>query len=1024
MGRSSYPGQLDSDVELPYVDDNISEIGGDAINSLRDAIMSIEEAIGIMPQGNLSDFVTRINRVIDHNGYIKTSALAEKGLVTLPISDTHIAYDAGIKESKLDLDYPTATLYARYDSNLTDIDAIRTSLSAFASRTISHFGGLGDRHDGYHIDLTTPIRSSDDLETAINVLNNAFTDHEGGDASAHAASSIRVNNEFQNFSAINVQDSLIELDRLGAGEVERHQDQLHTNAVSLNDQGEQGDQGNLKETVLASTIFQTETSKATNILQVMRPNVARVTSKNMDLRAVRAGESHILRIQAGGVNRDPLDVNLTAIIPIEDVDTLVAAINITAQGCEYHYPISAYNTGGKLTIAHNIPGDEFTIQILSNNDFQAASALGFGDVVSTVFTWSGESHAGYAGGYRIKDLKPLIKVHYNHTGRPLSLISPGLGDLSEYGLTVGDEGRVLCNITNHSTTPEDNGTHYILAYPNSESFSISADIQNGEFDLEVVGDAVNFRNSANGELYDIFVEHDDDGYGIVTKSNRISYGPIGGVSLRTVSKDFPTENVEWEVSGSNSIRIYENGSDGVPTTIPTGFQGPLEVFCYDNKNSAIFEVHGAPSNRRRDLDVAEFSGTNDRLYVSSVHYSGNFGLYTLKYVMDKRQLGGSPESKSEDVLSPVPLQNALKDLRNNGVLRGLDIISSDSSSIRVRGGKVLVDGNVIDIETQDIVVNEFGAASRLLLVDNSGSFIIKSEYDSGFAFADLISGDAYGDTRSVAIIAEFETNGSAIDGYLLDRRLMLNNIDKRLIDTKAELEFKLNEVKSTISGSMWGFTVASASGTGDGYLASIEVGDNNGFTYIPSGVGWWDQTTLDARGFLGGQSVIVDRRFEFSDPDTINTSIFKAPGLTHINIYVEAMYTGNRGGPFGTNGSVTVDLGVAVETGISNYVVAESYATVKTIPLGVLPSDIVIERYVASIPTNQLGLTDNTMFDVVPRIRITNSNYVDGGTGDDPEPTIRFDHIRIVTSSYSIAGQINEEDGASSPLASTVGEVL
>ena len=140
MGRSSYPGQIDSDVELPRVDDNITEIGSDAINSLRDAIFSIEEAIGVNPQGNMEDLVTRINNVIDHNGIIKTDALAEKGLVTLPISDTHIADTAGIKESKLDLDYNTATLYSRYTSNLEDIEAIRTSFNAFTSRTIQHFG--------------------------------------------------------------------------------------------------------------------------------------------------------------------------------------------------------------------------------------------------------------------------------------------------------------------------------------------------------------------------------------------------------------------------------------------------------------------------------------------------------------------------------------------------------------------------------------------------------------------------------------------------------------------------------------------------------------------------------------------------------------------------------------------------------------------------------------------------------------------------------------------------------------------
>jgi len=65
------------------------------------------------------------------------------------------------------------------------------------------------------------------------------------------------------------------------------------------------------------------------------------------------------------------------------------------------------------------------------------------------------------------------------------------------------------------------------------------------------------------------------------------------------------------------------------------------------------------------------------------------------------------------------------------------------------------------------------------------------------------------------------------------------------------------------------------------------------------------------------------------------------------------------------------------------------------------------------------------MFDVATRVRIQNATLVDGGPGGpDPNPVIRFDNVRIVTSSYSIAGNILGEDGSSSPLATTVGDVL
>ena len=65
--------------------------------------------------------------------------------------------------------------------------------------------------------------------------------------------------------------------------------------------------------------------------------------------------------------------------------------------------------------------------------------------------------------------------------------------------------------------------------------------------------------------------------------------------------------------------------------------------------------------------------------------------------------------------------------------------------------------------------------------------------------------------------------------------------------------------------------------------------------------------------------------------------------MTHINIFAEATYTGSRGGPFGASGIAYIELGVAVETGMGNITVNEEYARVKTVAVGVLPSDSVTE---------------------------------------------------------------------------------
>ena len=1033
MGRSSYPGQFDSDVELPRVDNNITDMGGEAINALRDAIFSIENTVGVNPQGNMADLVTRINRVIDDNGNILTSALATRGLVALPITNAQIDINAGIEERKLDLDYPTTTLYGIIQSSQTDIDAMRISFNAFTSRTMKHFLGTSDRHDGYQIDLQFPVMSKTTAEMALHELANAFTIHaEDLSFMAHPGANISLSNDFQNIDADNVQVAVEQLDTVFAGLIDKHQDILHANGIGINTSIAGSEQINTAASVLGSTIFKTETSKATNILQVMRPNVARITGKNIDTSRLIAGISCVLRIQAGGIGRTYLDINLTAIIPTDDVDKIVEAINTTAHGCSNHYPISAYNTNGQITIAHNIPGEEFTITILDSVAFSAASALGFGEVVSIEAKWSAEEHAGYVAGHRIKDLKSLIKVHYNHIQRPPSTISLGLGSLAQYGIAIGNEGRVICNITNHSTTPTDNGSHYIVAFLNNETFALSADLAAGECDIEICADSVNFQNSANGEIYDIFVESAGDGYGIVTKQNRVSYGPIAGISLKSISKDFPTDNVEWQVDDNNYLQLFENDIPGVPVFIPIGYLGQIEVLAPDNINKAIVELTSTPSVLKRDLNVSLFGFDNDKLYLSSVHYGGNFGIRTLKYVTDKRLLGSSLENKSQDVLSPLAVEDALNELHTNGVIRGFDVMSYSANSFKVRGGKALVNGRMLNVPTQDITVSDFAASTRLLLLDRFGNFITKSQYDPGFTMAELIAGDGYGDERGVVPLLEFETNGTALDGYFYDRRFMIGNIDKRLYDATTSIEQEIMQVKSAAQGSAWANTVASytaeeMSALPDDYVASLKKLADSGLLYIVS-ANDYNPVPLPTSGFGGGSIYITTRRFELYNnmhAESVPAKhIVRAPGMSHINVFASFRYYGESGGPFGVSETVKFDIGVATTVGMTTPTTTEAYATARTMTIGVLPSNSITENYVVSVPISQLGISENTFFNVIPRVRIENSIKVDGGPGSDPDPVLEIDHIRVVTSSYSIAGRIIGADGTIEALAATIGETL
>jgi len=788
---SSYPEKIDTDVTVPVAENNVTQITADTINSIRDAILNTEKALGINIQGNTSDLAARISISIDSNGNIKPDALALVGLVTLPIYDAQIAENANIQETKLALTYTTSGLNSRILSVQTQINDVNIELTNINNQFTEHLSGtVHFRHDGYDVDVVSPIRGGTTVEAALHDIDNALVNHETSLTQvAHTASVISVVNDFAGFSATNVQEALNELDTSKAGQIESHQARAHINAVESDTLNEL-DQINLSKSTLASTIFQTDKTLATNILRIMRPNVARITSEGINLRGLQSGLASVLRVQVGGMLYLDIDLSsLPSALPTQNIDDVVAKINSVAGSASNHYPVSAYNTDGELTIAHNIPGVGNTIQILSSFALDASSVLGFGNVVNNVYSCSSDGYAAYVDGQRIIDVQTTLDAYvYNYVGG--NLISPNFGSLDAYGLVTSfPECSVLCNVTNAAPSSV-NGTYYITSFtPDHSSFYINTNIIAGaSFNISIVADSINFPSSANGEIYDIFLQAGLDGYGKIAKQHRLSYGTIPFVSIRSISKDFVADS--WSTVG-NTITLYSQSQSGVAVDVPINYVGSLQAFASDNIGCALFELSGGPSYLTRSVTVYPFFKSENYLYLSSVHYGGNFGPQTLKYITDKRQFGGTPENISNDTLLPKEFGVALNDLRNNGIFEGLDVISNTTTSFKIRGGKVLVNGNIFDITTQNITVNNFGSTGAqtnwLLLIDKTGELIIKNETDPGFSLADLVSGDSYGDNRDVALVVEFITDGTLqqLTGTFNDKRLILSKIDKKLLDLTA-----------------------------------------------------------------------------------------------------------------------------------------------------------------------------------------------------------------------------------------------
>ena len=153
-----YPNDYDTDLELPRVDDNVTEIGGIAIDALRDAMFAVQGVLGINPQGSVGNIASFLAVSFDTSGHILPAALSGIGLVTLPITDAEVA-NSSISEAKLVLDHSTASLYAAIQAALSQYASIYANFSLLNSSFVEHIYGVAfpdgyiNRHVASHIDI-------------------------------------------------------------------------------------------------------------------------------------------------------------------------------------------------------------------------------------------------------------------------------------------------------------------------------------------------------------------------------------------------------------------------------------------------------------------------------------------------------------------------------------------------------------------------------------------------------------------------------------------------------------------------------------------------------------------------------------------------------------------------------------------------------------------------------------------------------------------------------------------------------
>lgn len=83
-----YPASIDTSIELPTVVDNVTPINGALLNNIRDAILAVENELGIKPSGIYTNVRTRITALEVTVGNIVTASVSFGGDL-LSINSTH-----------------------------------------------------------------------------------------------------------------------------------------------------------------------------------------------------------------------------------------------------------------------------------------------------------------------------------------------------------------------------------------------------------------------------------------------------------------------------------------------------------------------------------------------------------------------------------------------------------------------------------------------------------------------------------------------------------------------------------------------------------------------------------------------------------------------------------------------------------------------------------------------------------------------------------------------------------------------
>ena len=921
---STYPSELDSDIEIPRVDKEVSEISGDVINSLRDAIFSIQRVIGLSPQGNKSSFVDRINVSIDQNGNIKASSLEQLGLLALPIINKHVGVTAGIEEKKLALDYGTAFLKNKIDSLRTDVSGISAGLSGTTSAFSTHLLGQGNFHDGYHIKIDQATNngiaglSATTVGDAINEISTILLSGDGTSTPhidlslpttiKHMATDISVDaTSFTNISRTseNVQEALSSIDASAGALGVAHVDSFHANGVlkkidstdtynpnikllsgvtdasytkgtsvikipgvssfsnlgiSVGDvleiESDVIDQGAYKiraigpllgsdtlgslpsldadELSLFYTFKGTSTGSSLSVykpsasssefapmacavvgsetladtISVMDPSSARVVSIGFN-GSILNGDGYELGIKVGidssryreiiipGLNLDRLG-GQTSVVHAGTVAERINAFVIDPD-LGYNFPITAYEIGDELAIAHNWVGENYTIEIADG--YTGNYALGFdaygADVVG--LTVVGNDNASCSiNGVSINSLAEIVSGTVSITSDSSTLTLKDSSGNTINPLIYGIGPGSIMHVSGHPTL-EMNGS-YVLLGANSTSVSLFSSQK-----ISAPSNPTTFSfmfSSANVPLSSLDSTEVDKGIvQILVNANaktmlhqRLTYGTSLGsaINIINVSYSFPIGDILVLATLNGNyvdFNIVDDTVSGETLRIHEDFKGTFKLYHPNGLDYLTIRISdGSISGGLETITVSAPLPTDESFALCTAHFDGT---HTIDSMFDSRLFGNISANEIRDDFIETFSQKPVSDLRSDGVARGFDLLDipyydsvTNMAALPLRGGIAYVNGVRLAIETQKVLLQTYdqsGSAlageKRIVGINDFGSLQVLDD-DLGEILTDgYVASAKFG---QVLPLYQVTIDNSGLIGEVIDIRKFINKIDEKI----------------------------------------------------------------------------------------------------------------------------------------------------------------------------------------------------------------------------------------------------